>query len=137
MISQGVTTSFKQGQYLAVHNFLTDTFMVALYSSSADLGAATTTYTTTGEITGTGYTAGGVVITGATVNVSGTGVFIGFDNVVISPAAFTCRGALIYNASKANASVAVLDFGADKTPTTSFTIQMPAATLTSALIRTP
>lgn len=137
MIAQGATTSFKQGQYLAVHNFLTDTFMVALYSSSADLGAATTEYTTSGEIAGTGYTAGGVVLTGATVNVSGTGVFVSFADATISPAAFTCRGALIYNASKANASVAVLDFGADKTPTTSFTIQMPAATLTSALIRTP
>jgi O-acetylhomoserine/O-acetylserine sulfhydrylase-like pyridoxal-dependent enzyme len=137
MISQGVTTSFKRDQYLAVHNFLADTFRVALYSASADLGAATTVYTTTGEITGTGYPAGGVVLTGATVTVSGTGVFVTFDSPTISPAAFTCRGALIYNASKANAAVFVLDFGADKTPTTAFTIQMPANTLTSAILRTP
>lgn len=137
MIQQGITTSFKQGQYLGVHNFLTDTFKLALYSSSASLTAATTAYTTTGEIAGTGYAAGGMTLAGVTVNVSGTGVFVSFADATISPAAFTCRGALIYNASKANASVAVLDFGADKTPTTFFTIQMPANTLTSALIRTP
>ena len=137
MIAQGLTTSFKQQLLLAVHNFTTDVFKMALYTANANLGADTTVYGSTAEITGTGYTAGGIALTGATVSISGTTAFVDFDSAVWTPADFLCRGALIYNSSKGNTAVAVLDFGADKTPTTTFTVQMPANTATSALIRLP
>ena len=137
MISQTLTTSFKEQLLLAVHDFSTDTFKMALYLASADLTAATTVYTATGETTGTGYTATGQALTGVTVTVSGTTAYVDFANVVWDPASFTARGALIYNASKSNKSVAVLDFGADKTASTIFTVAMPANTATSALIRLP
>jgi hypothetical protein len=137
MISQTLTTSFKQQLLLAVHDFSTDTFNIALYTAVADLGAATTVYTATGEVVGTGYTATGKVLTGVTVAVSGTTAYVDFSDIAWTPAAFTTRGALIYNASKGNKAVAVLDFGADKTPTTSFTVQMPVNSATSALIRLP
>ena len=137
MIAQTLTTSFKEQLFLAVHNFSTDTFKIALYTANANLGDDTTVYTVTGEITGTGYTAGGIPLTGATVNTSGTTAYVDFNNAVWTPAAFTCRGALIYNASKSNKAVAVLDFGADKTASTQFTVTLPANTATSALIRLP
>ena len=137
MIAQGLTTSFKQELLLAVHDFSTDVFKMALYTANANIGADTTVYTSSGEITGTGYVAGGLDLTGATVNVTGTTAYVDFNNAVWNPANFLCRGALIYNSSKSNAAVAVLDFGADKTPTTTFTVQMPANTDTSALIRLP
>jgi hypothetical protein len=137
MIAQGLTTSFKQELLLAVHDFSTDVFKMALYTANANIGADTTVYTSSGEITGTGYVAGGLDLTGATVNVTGTTAYVDFDDAVWNPANFLCRGALIYNSSKSNAAVAVLDFGADKTPTTTFTVQMPANTDTSALIRLP
>lgn len=137
MIDQTLCTSFKQELLLAVHNFSTDTFKLALYTENATLGAATTVYTSTGEITGTGYTAGGIALTGATVNTSGTTAYVDFADATWSPAAFTCRGALIYNASKSNKAVAILDFGASKTATTTFVVTMPANTSTAALIRLP
>lgn len=137
MISQTLCTSFKQQLLLAVHDFSTDTFKMALYTANANLGDDTTVYTVTGEITGTGYTAGGIPLTGATVNTSGTTAYVDFADAVWTPAAFTCRGALIYNASKSNKAVAVLDFGADKTASTQFTVTLPANTATSALIRLP
>lgn len=136
-IAQTLTTSFKQQSFLAVHDFSTDTFNIALYTAAASLGADTTVYVTTGEASGTGYTAGGQALTGVTVSVSGTTAYVDFDASVWTPASFTARGALIYNASKGNKSVAVLDFGADKTAITSFTVQMPSNTATSALIRFP
>jgi hypothetical protein len=108
---------------------------MALYTANADLGAGTLVYSTANEVVGTGYTAGGNVLTNVTVQQSGTTAFLDFDNVVWSPANFTARGALIYNTSLGNLAVAVLDFGADKTATTSFTVQIPANTVTSALIR--
>ena len=137
MISQTLTTSFKKQLLTAVHDFTVDTFKIALYTASADLSSDTTAYTATAEITGTGYTAGGMVLTGATVLTSGTTAYVDFANALWSPASFTCRGALIYNSSKSNAAVAVLDFGADKTPTTTFTVTMPVNNSTSALIRLP
>ena len=137
MFVQTLTTSFKQQLLLAVHDFTVDTFKIALYTSNADLNADTTIYTVTGEVSGTGYTAAGETLTGATVTVSGTTAFVDFSNAVWNPASFTTRGALIYNASKSDKSVAVLDFGSDKTPTTTFTVQMPTNTATSALIRLP
>ena len=136
-ISQTLTTSFKQQLLQAVHDFSTDTFYMALYTANADIGAATTVYTATGEISGTGYTATGQVMTGISVSVTGTTAFINFSNVVWTSGAFTARGALIYNFTKGNKSVAVLDFGADKTTTSSFTVVMPTNSSTTSLIRLP
>jgi hypothetical protein len=133
-IVQTLTTSFKGQLPLAVHDFTTDTMKMALYVSTASLGSDTTVYTTNGEITGTGYVAGGVVLTGVTVLTYSTTVYINFDNPAWA-GALTARGGLIYNASKGNKSVATINFGADKTSTTTFTVQMPANTYTSALIR--
>lgn len=132
---QTLTTSFKQEVLLGVHDLDTDTLKLALFTAEADLGAATTVYSTTNEVVGAGYVAGGNTLTGVTVLTSGTTAYVDFADSTWNPAAFTARGALIYNASKGNKSIAVLDFGADKTATTSFTVQMPANTATSALIR--
>ena len=132
---QTLTTSFKQDVLLGVHDFETDDIKLALFLASADLGAATTVYTTAGETSGTGYTAGGKTLTGVTVLTSGTTAYVDFADLTWNPAVFTARGALIYNASKSNKAIAVLDFGADKTASTIFTVQMPANTATSALIR--
>ena len=132
---QTLTTSFKQEVLLGVHDLVADTIKIALFTAEADLTASTTVYSSSNEVTGLGYTAGGEVLTGATVLTSGTTAYVDFNNAVWPVANFTARGALIYNASKGNKSIAVLDFGADKTTTTSFTVQMPANTATSALIR--
>jgi hypothetical protein len=132
---QTLTTSFKQDILLGVHDLETDDIKMALFLATADLGAATTVYTTTGETSGTGYTAGGKTLTGVTVLASGTTAYVDFADPSWNPANFTARGALIYNASKSNKAIAVLDFGSDKTTTTTFTVQMPANTATSALIR--
>lgn len=132
-ILQTQTTSFKSELYQAIHNLLTDTLKIALYTGNANLNEATTAYTTDNEVTGGGYTAGGVVLTGVTVSSSGFTVYVDFNNVVFN-AAVTARCALIYNSSKANRSIAVLDFGSDKT-SANFTITMPVNTATAALIR--
>ena len=136
MIVQGQTTSFKAELYQGVHNLLTDTLKIALYTALADLNENTTVYSTTNEIVGTGYTAGGKTLTGVTIGTSGLIAYVNFSNVVWNPASFTTRCALIYNSSKSNKSIAVLDFGSDKTATNTFTITMPANTANSALIRT-
>lgn len=135
MIAQTQCTSFKAECYQGIHDFINDTIKVALYTSTADLSESTTAYSATNEITGTGYVAGGQVMTGVTVNSSGSVAYVNFSNVVWSPAQFTARGALIYNASKADRAIAVLDFGSDKSTSTTFTLSMPANTATSALIR--
>lgn len=136
MITQTQTTSFKEELYEGIHDLLTDTIKIALYTANADLGASTTVYTTDQEVTGTGYTAGGVTVTNVTVESSGTTAYVSFDNPQWTGVSFTCRGALIYNSSKANRSVAVLNFGNDKIVTNgTFTVTMPANTATTALIR--
>jgi hypothetical protein len=135
MIVQTQTTSFKAELYQGIHNLLVDNIFIALYTGNANLDASTMVYSTASEITGTGYTAGGKQLLGATVNSSGTTAYVSFSNVQWNPATFTTRCALIYNASKGNKAVAVLDFGADKTATSTFTITMPANTSTAALIR--
>ena len=132
---QTLTTSFKQDILLGVHDLETDDIKMALFLATADLGAGTTVYTTTGETSGTGYVAGGKTLTGVTVLTSGTTAYVDFADPTWDPANFTARGALIYNASKSNKAIAVLDVGSDKTATTIFTVQMPANTATSALIR--
>ena len=132
-IVQTQTTSFKAELYQGIHDLLNDTLKIALYNGNANLNEATTEYTTANEVSGTGYVAGGVVLTGTTINTSGYTAYVDFDNVVFN-AAVTARCALIYNASKANRSIAVLDFGSDKT-SANFTITMPENTATAALIR--
>jgi hypothetical protein len=108
---------------------------MALYLATANLDADTTVYTATGETSGTGYTAGGNVLTGVTVQTSGTTAFVDFANPTWNPANFTARGALIYNVTKSNKAIAILDFGSDKVATTTFVVEMPANTVSSALIR--
>ena len=138
MIEQGQTYSFRQELYLGIHDLDTDVLKIALYNGNADLTLDTTVYSSTNEATGTGYTAGGNTLTGASVNLDTTEgiVYVSFNNTSWSSASFTCRGALIYNTSKSNKSVAILNFGSDKTVTSgTFTITFPANTSTSAVIR--
>jgi hypothetical protein len=134
MIIQTQTTSFKSEVYQAVHNLLTNTIKIALYTANASLDADTTVYTTLNEVVASGYTAGGATMTGVALNTSGYTVYVNWANVSWSTSV-TARCALIYNASQGNKSIAVLDFGADKTSTGTFTITMPANTATTALIR--
>jgi hypothetical protein len=124
-----------QAKLIALQTLSTGTLKMALYTANADLNAGTLVYTTSDEVVGTGYTAGGETLTNVTVLTSGTTAYLDFDDVVWNPAAFTTRGALIYNTSLSNLAVAILDFGADKTATTTFTVQTPANTATAALIR--
>jgi hypothetical protein len=140
VIQQGLTNSFKQEMLQAGQNLATDTLKMALYTAFANLGPTTTAYSTTNEITGTGYTAGGEAVTGATISVDTqtNTVYVNFDNVSWPGANFTARGALIYNVTRSNASVAVLDFGSDKLFTAANnTVTMPVNSATTALIRFP
>ena len=134
-ILQGMCSSFKQESWLGIHDLDTDVLKMALYTAAADLSQATTAYTPTGEISGTGYISGGIPLTGVQVLLSGTTAYVTFDNPTWANASFVCRGALIYNTSEANRAIAVLDFGADKTASGMFTVQLPAATAAAALLR--
>lgn len=139
-IQQGATNAFKTGLASGTFNFNSDTFKMALYSGGADIGPTTGAYTTTSEITGTGYTAGGETLTVSVTpttgsDISNTVAYLSFSNVTWNPAAFTCRGAIIYKVGSGNPTVCILDFGADKTCTTSFQVQFPAADSTNAIIR--
>ena len=138
-LQQGLTTSFKQQMLQGAQNLASNTLKIALYTANADLGPNTTAYTTSNEVTGTGYVAGGETLTGVSVSASSEGVvYVNFANPSWAGASFTARGALIYNVTQSNASVAVLDFGADKTCSNqTFTVTMPANTATTALIRFP
>lgn len=133
-IVQTQTTSFKKELYTAVHNLSTDTIKIALYTGNADLNEDTTVYSATNEVSGTGYTTGGETMTGVAISSSGYVAYVNWANVSWT-AALTARCALIYNVTQGNKSIAVLDFGSDKTSTTTFTITMPANTSTTALIR--
>jgi hypothetical protein len=141
---QTATTSFKVQLAQGLHNFgptSPNTFYIALFTANATLNAATTQYSTAlvGEVTGNGYTQGGIPLTITQAPTSGstggTVAYWSFANAVWNPAAFTARGAMIYNQSQSNASVAILDFGGDKTCTNSFTIQFPAVNSTNAILR--
>lgn len=135
-ISQAFCTSAKVDFFTGTITPLSDTIKMALYVSSATLGASTTAYTSSNEVTGTGYTAGGATLSGAAINSSGTTAWLTFSNVSWPSSSITARGAMIYDASKSNKAIAVLDFGADKTSSDStFTVQIPTADATSALIR--
>jgi len=140
MIQQGLTNSFKREMLQAGQNLATDTLKMALYTAFADVGPLTTVYTVANEVTGTGYVAGGVAVTGATISTdtqTGT-VYVDFANVSWPGANFVARGALIYNVTRSNKSIAVLDFGSDKTfSAVSNTVAMPVNSATTALIRFP
>ena len=134
-IVQTQTTSFKAQLYQGIHDLTTDVIKIALYTANADLNADTTVYSTTNEVAATGtYVLGGSQLTPITVNTSGYTAYVGFPNIAWA-GAITARCALIYNSSKGNKSVAVLDFGSDKTSTTTFTITMPTNGATTSLIR--
>lgn len=144
-IYQTQCTSFKVECYNGIHAFGTsvvraattpDTFNMALYTSAASIGADTTAYTATGEVTGTGYVAGGQALTNVAPVASGTTACVSFNNVTWNPAAFTVRGALIYNVTQGNKAVAVLDFGSDITCANTFTITFPTDDADNAVIRT-
>jgi len=139
-ISQAMCTSFKVELLTATHDFTNstgDTFKIALYTSSATLGAGTTAYTTSNEVASTGnYSAGGNTLTNVTPTSSGTTAFTDFADTTWSSATITANGALIYNSSKSDKAVAVLAFGGDKTSTNGdFTIVFPTADATNAIIR--
>ena len=133
-IVQTQTTSFKKELYEAVHNLSSDTLKIALYTGNASLNEDTTAYSASNEVVASGYTAGGNTLTGVTISSSDYTAYVNFANTAWT-AAITARCALIYNVTQGNKSIAVIDFGADKTSTTTFTITMPANTSTTALIR--
>ncbi len=135
MSVQTQTTSFKSECWQAVHDLLTDTLKLALYTGAATLDQTTTAYTTTGEVVGTGYTAGGNTVTGVTIGTDGFTAYASFADPTWPASSFTARYALLYNASKSGKAIAVLDFGADKTAGPSFTVTLPANNATSALLR--
>jgi len=137
-IKQGQTLSSRSDIVQGDQDLSANTLKMALYTAYATLNPSTTAYTTDNEITGTGYTAGGATITGVTINTdSNTNtVYINFNNVSWPGANFTARGALIYNSTQSNKSIAVLDFGSDKTFTsTSNTVTMPVNAASTALLR--
>lgn len=138
-ITQTLTTSFKQELMEAIHDFQNggDTFKIALYTSDATLDATTTAYSATNEVSGTGYVAGGASLTNVSPTTSGTVAYVDFNDVTWSTSTITnARGALIYNSSKANRAVAVLDFGGNKSTSASdFVIQFPAPNANNAIIR--
>ena len=144
-ILQTATTSFKVELLQGIHNFgptSPDTFKIALYTAAANLGYATTVYSTSNEVTGSGYTAGGNTLVISTSPTSGNNslsvptAFISFSNSSWTSATFTARAALIYNSTEGNKSVAVLDFGADKTVNNdTFQIIFPTPDANSAIVR--
>ena len=134
-IVQTQTTSFKAQLYQGIHDLTTDVIKIALYTANANLNEDTTVYSSVNEVPATGtYVAGGATMTGITVSTSGYTAYVGFDNVSWT-GVITARCALIYNSTQGNKSVAVLDFGSDKTSVTTFLITMPSNTSTTALIR--
>lgn len=138
-ITSALCTSFKVELMRALHDFTTstgDAFKIALYTSSANLGASTTAYSATNEVSGTGYTAGGETLTNVTPTSSGTTAFTDFADVTWASATITANGALIYNSTNSDRAVASLAFGSDKTSTDGdFKIIFPTADASNAIIR--
>lgn len=138
-ISTAFCTSFKQGLMQGLHDFDNpggNTFKIALYTSTATLGASTTAYSATDEVTGTGYTAGGNTLTSVSPTTSGTTAYVDFADTTWANSTITANGALIYNANSSNASCVVLAFGSDKSSSNGdFTIVFPTANATDAIIR--
>lgn len=136
MITAGLTNSFKEDLLLGVHDFDTDVMKIALYTADAVLGPDTLAYTALGEVSGVGYTATGLILTGVVVNRSSGVAYVSFSSATWNAATFTTRGALIYNSSKSDKSVGVLNFGLNQTMLSQqFQIQFPPANADSALIR--
>ena len=134
-IIQTQTTSFKAELYKGIHDLTTDVIKIALYTDNANLNEDTTVYSSTDEVANTGtYSAGGAQLTPITIGTSGYTAYVGFPNISWT-GAITARCALIYNETQGNKSVAVLDFGSDKTSTGTFTITMPTNGPTTSLIR--
>jgi hypothetical protein len=138
-ITSAIATSFKQELLVGTHNFTAssgNSFKLALYTSSATLGAGTTAYVTTGQATGTNYTAGGNTLTSVTPSTSGTTAVCDFADLTFGTATVTARGCLIYNDTQSDKAVCAIDFGGDKTSTAGdFTIVFPSPTATGAIIR--
>ena len=136
-IAQAMCSSFKPEILGGIHDLDTDAIFIALYTSSATLGAATTAYTATNEVaTAGGYTAGGIQLTSPVITLDGTTGICDFADATWPAATITARGALIYNSSKSNKAIAVLDFGSDKISTAgAFTVIMPAAAAATAIVR--
>jgi hypothetical protein len=135
-ITSGIAISFRSQIMLGEHDLDTNSIKLALYTNAASLSDGTTVYTTSNEVVGTGYSAGGVVLTGIDVTTDSSVAVVSITDAVISASTITARGALIYNASQANKAIAVFDFGADKSSTAGdFTIQFPAAAAATAIIR--
>ena len=137
-IQQGQTLSFRSDIVQGDQDLSANTLKMALYTAYATLNPSTTVYTTDNEVVGTGYTAGGNTITGVTIStdIATNTVYINFDNVSWPGASFTARGALIYNSTQSNKSIAVLDFGSDKIfSSVSNTVAMPVNTASTALLR--
>jgi len=138
-ISTAMCTSFKQEILVGTHNFTAtsgNTFKLALYTSSASLGASTTAYSTSNEVSGTGYTAAGAALTSVTPVASGTTALCDFSDLTFSSSTITANGALIYNDTQSDKAVCTLAFGGDKTSTVGdFTIQFPTADASNAIIR--
>jgi len=138
-ITQSMATSFKKELLEGKHNFLAsggNSFKLALYTSSATMGAATTAFTTTNQASGTNYTSGGNALTNINPSSSGTTAFTDFADLTFGTATVTARGCMIYNDTNADRNVAVFDFGGDKTSTAgSFTITFPTADASNAIIR--
>tara|TARA_Y100000004_G_scaffold101296_1_gene113571 strand:+ start:252 stop:680 length:429 start_codon:yes stop_codon:yes gene_type:complete len=138
-ITSAICNSFKQEILVGTHNFTAssgDTFKIALFTSSASLGAGTTAYSTSNEISGTGYTAGGATLTSVTPVLDSSTAVCDFSDVSFTSASFTANGCLIYNSSQSDKAVAVIAFGGDKTVSSgTFTIQFPTADASNAIIR--
>ena len=135
-ISNAICNSFKLELINAEHDFNTHTFKIALYSSSASLGSSTTAYTTTNEVSGENYSAGGATLSGGSIARTDNIAYVDFNDASWNAATFTARGALIYNASNSNKAIMVIDFGYDQVLNgAGFTIVWPAAQSTTALLR--
>ena len=138
-ITSAICSSFKQEVLVGTHNFTAtsgNSFKLALYTSSATLGAATTAFTTTGQASGTNYTSGGNALTNVTPALSGTTAVCDFSDLTFGTATVTARGCMIYNDTNSDKAVAIIDFGGDKTSTAgNFTVVFPSPTATGAIIR--
>lgn len=135
-ITSAVCNSFKQELLGGIHDLDTDVIKIALYTSAATLGASTTVYSSSDEVVGANYVAGGNTLSGAAISLDGSVAIVDFSDTTWSNATITARGALIYNSSKSNKAIAVIDFGGDKISTSGdFTVVFPAATGTNAIIR--
>jgi len=136
-ISSGIAIKFKEDTLLGVHDFASATFKIALYTSVASLSNGTSVYLTSAEVSnGGGYTTGGRVVTVSDITIDGSVAYIDFDDASWTSATFTAAGCLIYNSSQSNKTVAVIDFGGDKTATNgTFSVQFPAPGATTAIVR--